>query len=72
MHCLPAINGSDSNYSEFVKERLSKKFPWVSKGEVEVTAEVFNSANSVVFQQAQNRLFAMEAILRWLLAVNHK
>jgi ornithine carbamoyltransferase len=27
MHCLPAINGSDSNYSEFVKERLSKKFP---------------------------------------------
>ncbi|GMO14543.1 MAG: ornithine carbamoyltransferase [Mycoplasmoidaceae bacterium] len=67
MHCLPAINGSKSEYTEYVSKNFGSKFPWVKNGEVEVTASVFNSKHSVVFEQAQNRLHAMKAIIKAVL-----
>jgi len=33
----------------------------------EVTADVFESERSVVFQQAENRMHAQKALLEWLL-----
>lgn len=38
----------------------------------EVTDEVFDGPQSVVFDQAENRLHAQKALLTWLLAVNEK
>ncbi|WP_433826103.1 ornithine carbamoyltransferase [Actinoplanes sp. CA-015351] len=38
----------------------------------EITDEVFDGPQSVVFDQAENRLHAQKALLTWLLAVNEK
>jgi ornithine carbamoyltransferase len=67
MHCLPALNGSENEYTKYVSQKFGKKFSWVKNGEVEVSHEVFESKKSVVFEQAKNRMFAMEAIIKFLL-----
>ncbi|GHU53017.1 hypothetical protein FACS189496_3970 [Bacilli bacterium] len=67
MHCLPALNGSKNEYTEYVKKTFGTKFPFVKNGEIEVTNDVFMSKNSVVFKQAHNRLPAMKAIIKAVL-----
>jgi ornithine carbamoyltransferase len=62
MHCLPAINGSPSNYANDVKTHFGKQFPYVKNGEIEVAGSVFYSKHAVVYQQAVNRLYAIKAI----------
>ena len=55
MHCLPAFHDGET--------ALAKQ--WMEKGVDirEVTDEVFRSPNSVVFDQAENRMHAIKAIL---------
>jgi ornithine carbamoyltransferase len=56
LHCLPAFHNRDTR----VGEEIGKKF---NLDAMEVTDEVFESAHSIVFDQAENRLHTIKAIL---------
>jgi ornithine carbamoyltransferase len=57
MHCLPAFHDTNTVVGREVMESTG-----MPDG-LEVTNEVFESANSVVFQQAENRLHTIKALL---------
>jgi ornithine carbamoyltransferase len=57
MHCLPALHDSHTEIGKKIAETYS-----LPNG-VEVTDEVFESAASIVFEQAENRLHTIKAIL---------
>ncbi len=56
MHCLPAFHNLETAIGESVSEKYGID-------EMEVTDEVFESPESVVFDQAENRLHTIKAIL---------
>lgn len=56
MHCLPAFHNSDTE----VGRRIQEKF---GLSEMEVTEEVFESEASIVFDQAENRMHTIKALL---------
>jgi ornithine carbamoyltransferase len=56
MHCLPAFH----NRETVVGEELFEK---TGLDELEVTDEVFESENSIVFDQAENRLHTIKAVM---------
>ncbi len=56
MHCLPAFHNSDT----IVGQEILKKF---GVTEMEVTEEVFESSHSVVFDQAENRMHTIKAVM---------
>jgi ornithine carbamoyltransferase len=56
MHCLPAFHNRDTK----VGEEVFQKF---GLDGLEVTEDVFESPSSVVFDQAENRLHTIKAIL---------
>jgi ornithine carbamoyltransferase len=56
MHCLPAFHNRDTT----VGEEVFQKF---GLDGLEVTEEVFESEHSIVFDQAENRLHTIKAIL---------
>lgn len=56
MHCLPAFH----NEKTAVSKEISQKFGIC---EMEVTDEVFESAQSVVFQEAENRMHTIKAMM---------
>jgi ornithine carbamoyltransferase len=56
MHCLPAFHNSETKIGKDIK----KKF---GLNAMEVTDEVFESNASIVFDQAENRLHTIKAIL---------
>jgi ornithine carbamoyltransferase len=56
MHCLPAYHNRDTSVGEAVFQRFGLP-------ELEVTEEVFESAASIVFDQAENRMHSIKAIL---------
>lgn len=56
MHCLPAFH----NVETIVGKEISDKF---GVTEMEVTEEVFESAASIVFDQAENRLHTIKAVM---------
>jgi ornithine carbamoyltransferase len=56
MHCLPAFHNTDTK----VGKEMFEKF---GISEMEVTEEVFESAMNVAFEQAENRLHTIKAIL---------
>ena len=56
MHCLPAFHGRDTK----VDEEMYEKF---GIAEMEVTDEVFESPASIVFDQAENRMHTIKAVL---------
>jgi ornithine carbamoyltransferase len=56
MHCLPAFHNRDTTVGEEVYQNFGHDG-------LEVTEEVFESANSVVFDQAENRLHTIKAVL---------
>ena len=56
MHCLPAFH----DRSTVVGEEVFQK---TGLAELEVTDEVFESAHSIVFDQAENRLHTIKAVL---------
>jgi ornithine carbamoyltransferase len=56
MHCLPAYHNKDTKIGKWV-------FDTFGLDGVEVTEEVFESPNSLAFEQAENRMHTIKAIL---------
>ncbi len=56
MHCLPAYYDDSTSIGKKIKD----SFGIVG---VEVSAEVFNSKNSIVFDQAENRMHTIKALM---------
>ena len=56
MHCLPAFHSLDTEVGRQVHEKLGLS-------EIEVTDEVFESEASIVFNQAENRMHTIKALL---------
>lgn len=58
MHCLPAFHNTDTGLGH----QLVEQYPHLAGG-LEVTDEVFESAASIVFDQAENRLHTIKALM---------
>ena len=56
MHCLPSFHDTNTT----VGKSISEKF---NVSEMEVTNEVFESKQSVVFDEAENRMHTIKAIM---------
>lgn len=56
MHCLPAFHNTETE----VGREIAEKFGLT---EMEVSEEVFESPASIVFDQAENRLHTIKAVL---------
>lgn len=56
MHCLPAFHDLKTKIGKEIYEKFGIS-------EMEVTDEVFESANSVVFDEAENRMHSIKAIM---------
>jgi ornithine carbamoyltransferase len=56
LHCLPAFHNSQTSVGKDIRERYGLDA-------LEVTDEVFESTASVVFDEAENRLHTIKAIL---------
>jgi ornithine carbamoyltransferase len=56
LHCLPAFHNADTVVSKDIKARFGLDA-------LEVTDEVFESAASVVFDEAENRMHTIKAVL---------
>lgn len=56
MHCLPAFHNLETEVGREVHEKFGLQ-------ELEVTEEVFESPASIVFNQAENRLHTIKAVL---------
>ena len=63
MHCLPSFHNLDT----LKAQDLNKKFGIT---ELEVTDEVFNSEQSVVFEEAGNRMHTIKAVMAATLGVD--
>lgn len=61
MHCLPALHNADTELGKKIYERYGLEG-------LEVTDEVFESQASIVFDQAENRLHTIKAVLVGTLA----
>ena len=56
LHCLPSFHNTDTTIGKDVYEKLNIK-------EMEVTDEVFESSHSRVFEEAENRLHTIKAVM---------
>lgn len=56
MHCLPSFHNTDTRVSMEIKEKFGLD-------SMEVTDEVFESEASIVFDQAENRMHTIKAVL---------
>jgi len=63
MHCLPAFHNTETS----IGSDILKKF---GLNGVEVTEEVFESAQSVVFDEAENRMHTIKAVMVATLGMN--
>lgn len=55
-HCLPAFHNTETAVGKEIQEKFGLS-------EIEVTDEVFESKQSVVFQEAENRMHTIKAIM---------
>ncbi|MBJ7338227.1 ornithine carbamoyltransferase [Mycolicibacterium sp.] len=58
MHCLPAFHNSETT----VGARIAAQYPFLANG-VEVTDDVFESPANIAFEQAENRMHTIKAVL---------
>jgi len=58
MHCLPALHNCDTE----IGAALAARFPELRDG-IEVTDEVFESSMNIAFDQAENRMHTIKAVL---------
>ena len=72
MHCLPAFHDKDTDVGASISEEFGKKYPRVKNGEMEVTDEVIESKYSVVFQEAENRMHTIKAVMLATLGGNNE
>ena len=56
MHCLPAFHDLDTAIGREIKEKFGLE-------EMEVTDEVFESSQSIVFDEAENRMHTIKAVM---------
>ena len=56
MHCLPAFHDTNTEFAKMVHEKYGLT-------EMEVTDEVFRSQHSVVFDEAENRMHTIKAVI---------
>lgn len=63
LHCLPAFHDDHTKFSKEVAQTLGKKYPIVKDGAIEVTDEVFQSLHNKAFDQAENRMHSIKAII---------
>jgi ornithine carbamoyltransferase len=56
MHCLPAVHNTDSSVGREVLRQYGLDA-------LEVTDEVFDSSASLVFDEAENRVHSLKALL---------
>jgi ornithine carbamoyltransferase len=56
MHCLPAFHNRETTVGEEIFEKYGLDG-------MEVTEEVFESESSVVFDQAENRMHTIKAVM---------
>ncbi|MDO4430884.1 MAG: ornithine carbamoyltransferase [Lonepinella koalarum] len=58
MHCLPAFHNCETK----VGQEIAKQYPELSNG-IEVTEEVFESPANIAFDQAENRMHTIKAVM---------
>lgn len=58
MHCLPAFHNTDTK----IGKQIAERYPQLSDG-IEVTEEVFESAQNIAFDQAENRMHTIKAVM---------
>ena len=58
MHCLPAFHNSETK----VGQQIAEQYPNLKNG-IEVTDDVFESQACIAFEQAENRMHTIKAIL---------
>ncbi len=63
LHCLPAFHGLDTTIGKEKAAEYGSKYPTVKNGEFEVTNEVIQSKHCKAFQEAENRLHSIKAIM---------
>ena len=56
MHCLPSFHDTNTSVSREVQEKFGLT-------EMEVSDEVFRSRHSVVFDEAENRMHTIKAVM---------
>ena len=56
MHCLPAFHDLNTTVGKEMSEKFGIK-------EMEVTDEVFESSQSIVFDEAENRMHTIKAVM---------
>lgn len=56
LHCLPSFHDDKTSFSAMVKEKYGLP-------EMEVTDEIFRSPNSLVFDEAENRMHTIKALM---------
>ena len=56
MHCLPAFHNADTEVGREIKEKFGLDA-------LEVTEEVFESEASIVFDEAENRMHTIKAVM---------
>ena len=56
MHCLPAFHDLNTKVSKEIENEYGLE-------EMEVTDEIFRSKNSVVFDEAENRMHTIKAVM---------
>jgi ornithine carbamoyltransferase len=65
LHCLPALHNSETAIGQMIYEKFNLSA-------MEVTEDVFESPASVVFDQAENRLHTIKAVMVATLGQSHK
>lgn len=63
MHCLPAFHGLDTEVGQQIALEFGSDYPNVKNGELEVTDKVIESNQSVVFEEAENRMHTIKAVM---------
>lgn len=58
MHCLPAFHNCDTK----IGRQIAEQYPHLANG-IEVTDDVFESSACIAFEQAENRMHTIKAIL---------
>ncbi|MFZ7233345.1 ornithine carbamoyltransferase [Avibacterium avium] len=58
MHCLPAFHNCETE----VGKKIAEKYPHLANG-IEVTEEVFESPINIAFDQAENRMHTIKAVM---------
>ena len=58
MHCLPAFHNSETK----IGKQIAEKYPALANG-IEVTEDVFESPANVAFEQAENRMHTIKAVM---------